>query len=161
MTVPDGKFTTINFSIAGKSKFWTGGIDIINTKKEFGIFLTSSIKDPTSCECSTLNKKTTFMIPNVTISVNRGVLFGDDLKKDIKAYSGTASVISGGAGNWSGEVFSSTDETGKRTNKVVGIGGGFGLGHCLWDICGSSYYTNSKPAKVFGKELILSKFWAK
>jgi RHS repeat-associated protein len=158
---PDGKFTSVNFSIAGKSKFWTGGVDIINTKKETGIFLTNSVKDPTSCECSTLNKKITFMIPNVSVSINKGVLFGDDLKEDVKAYSGTASVISGGMGNWSGEAFSSTDKTAKRTDKVVGIGAGFGLGFCLWNVCGSSYYTNSKVATLFGKELVLKKFWAK
>jgi RHS repeat-associated protein len=157
--IPDGRFTSINISIAGKSKFWTGGVDIINTKRQAGVFLTSSVNDPTSCNCSTLNKKTPFMMPNVSISVNKGVLLGDELKRDIEAYSGGASVISAGKGLWSGEAFSSVDETGKRTNKITGVGAGFGLGVCLFDLCGSSYYTNSEVAKLAGKKLILDKFW--
>jgi hypothetical protein len=151
--VPDATLTSYSIAVSKGLKqkdFWAGSIDIVQTKKEIGVFTSRSTLNPTGCEenCMTIKGKTSFMLPGISITKTKAILYGDELRKDVTVYQGGASVGSIGGGAPVGiavEGFSSTDpNTGKKNNKI--IGGGVSIGFSLGlDPYIASYYSSAKP----------------
>lgn len=139
-TKPDATFTSYSISLSkgfGERHFWTGSIDIVSTKKEVGIFASHSTLMPFVCEenaCLVGKEKiNNFIMPGVSITKTKGLIWGDELAEDILAYEEGSSVSTMGIGEGnltlSVEGFASTDRnTAKRNDKYIGGGVSVSLG---------------------------------
>jgi len=158
--MPDAKYTSYAITISTGKMFsgdkpiinWVGSVDIIDTPKQTGIFLTHNIPSgATDCLCSSLSTKS-FFTPQFSITKTGGLIWSDDIAEAVRNYSGPAEAKVAGVGPFTGETFSSTNpQTGKINNKVLGIGVGAGLS--APDASIANYYVKSSPLLIFNKPI--------
>ncbi|MEW5873222.1 MAG: RHS repeat-associated core domain-containing protein [Chloroflexota bacterium] len=136
--------TTIGFG----PWFMTGGIDVVVTSDQIGIFTVSGVgpalggHDVSKVKSNANDEEATFVTPQWGGSVTVGGVFGDKIEDDVSVYSGTALVAGGSAGPVSAEMASSVDvKSGLPNFNITTVA--VGTGPSMVPVEGHVYYVNA------------------
>ncbi len=131
----DGHVISITGTAGVGPIFAAEGIDIVITDDEIGVFTTTAAgpwipnsEKLTGIDHITVNKDSTWVTPQIGLSLLTGPVFGE-IEQEVIAYEGTSLKVGGSFTFVSGEVFSSIDEVyGIPDHNVEGYLRGYNIG---------------------------------